>query len=739
MLYNLSMQLLSVLTQYGARAVARTFSYAYYGKKKVGERFRVKINFNGKEIMGFVTKVEVPDKTQDELEKELGYSIKEIRESDIIDEEPLINDELMELANRVADYYMAPLISVLQAMLPKTLSPKLSSLKGPKIAYEKWVKAIDSSEDDLTPKQIEMLRLIVSNDEILKKECGSPSILKTLEEKKKVIVFSKEKMRFVLPPEERENTHEMSDEQKGAYNTILSSPKDVVLLQGVTGSGKTEVYLRVSERYLEDGKTVLMLVPEINLTPQMVEYFSRRFGQKVAILHSELTPGERYDEYRRIAQGKAQIVVGARSAVFAPLKNIGLIILDEEHVESYKQDNSPYYHAREVAIMRGKISHAKVLLGSATPTLETKARAMRGVYGYAEMKNRVNKRPLPKTQIVDLCNRLNFDKSSEKLTKPVLQAIKERIDKKEQSLLLINRRGYWTAINCPQCGYIFSCPQCGGNLTYHIHDHMLKCHHCGEVQIHPDKCPSCGCTKLRRVGYGTERIVEELKEIIPNCKVARMDSDVSQVSKKMEETLKAFKNGEYDILVGTQMIAKGHDFPNVTLSSVVMADIGLSLPTYRAAERTFQLIAQAVGRSGRSTREGVAFIQTYNPHHYAITMGATQDYERFFIREMNERKITQYPPYVYLILLEFSAVNEEKCVNAAYDIKRALEDKNIESLSVVGPITPFYSMVGGKHKRVVLLKMKKRDAVVEELKALLSSPLSSGSVDISVNVDPLDY
>ncbi len=733
------MQLVSVLTQYGARALARTFSYVYYGKKKVEERFRVRINFNGKEIMGFVTDVQTVNKTQEELENDFGYAIKEIFESDIIDEEPLINDELMELANSVADYYMAPLISVLQAMLPKTLSPKMSSLKGPKIAYEKWAKVVDSDEEGLTPKQIEMLRLIVSNGEVLKKECGSPAILKALEDKKKVVLFNKEKMRFVLPPEERENPHEMSDEQRNAYNTILSSEKDVVLLQGVTGSGKTEVYLRVSEKYLEDGKTVLMLVPEINLTPQMVEYFSRRFGPKVAILHSELTPGERYDEYRRIAQGKAQIVVGARSAVFAPLNNIGLIILDEEHVESYKQDNTPYYHAREVAIMRGKISNAKVLLGSATPTLETKARAMRGVYGYAEMKNRVNQRPLPKTEIIDLCNRFNYDKSSEKLTKPVLQAIKERIEKNEQSLLLINRRGYWTAINCPQCGYIFACPQCGGNLTYHVHDHMLKCHHCGEVQIHPDKCPGCGYTKLRRVGYGTERIVEELKEIMPGCRVARMDSDVSQVSKKMEETLKSFKNGEYDILVGTQMIAKGHDFPNVTLSSVVMADIGLSLPTYRAAERTFQLIAQAVGRSGRSKKEGVAFIQTYNPRHYAITLGATQDYERFFVREMNERKVTQYPPYTYLILLEFAAVNEERCVNAAYEIKQALEEKNLDTLNVVGPITPFYSMVGGKHKRVVLLKMKKRDEVVNALKELLSSPISSGAVDISVNVDPLDY
>lgn len=733
------MKLIGVLIQYGARAVARTFSYVYYGRKKIEPRFRVKINFNNKEIMGFVTDVTDENRSQEELEQELGYQIKEIKETDIIDEEPLINDELMSLAEKVADYYISPLIGVLQAMLPKTLSPKLSSLHGPKIAYEKWVKCLDKDEEGLTPKQIEMLRLIADNEEILKKEAGSPAVLNALIEKGKVQIFSKEKNRFVLPIEERENPHEMSVEQRIAYDNILNSPKNVVLLQGVTGSGKTEVYLRLSEKYLDDGKTVLMLVPEINLTPQMVEYFSRRFGPKVAILHSELTPGERYDEYRRIAQGKAQIVVGARSAIFAPLTNLGLIILDEEHVESYKQDNAPHYHAREVAIFRGEISGAKVLLGSATPTLETKARALRGVYGYAEMKHRVNQRPLPQTNIIDLCNRANYDKCSEKLTKPVLNAIKERMERGEQSLLLINRRGYWTAVNCPRCGYIFTCPQCGGNLTYHSYDKMLKCHHCGEVSIYPNECPQCKNTKLRRVGYGTERIEEELNDIVPGIRVARIDSDVSQVSKKMESILKDFKKGEYDVLVGTQMIAKGHDFPKVTMSSVVMADIGLSLPTYRAAERTFGLIAQAVGRSGRADKEGIAYIQTYNPNHYAIVFGATQDYEKFFLREMMERKNSQYPPFVYLILLEFSCANEEKCVNAAYDFKFALQDRKLDALTLVGPLTPFYSIVGGKYKRVLLLKMKKRDEIVSVLKELLNSPIANSGVDITVDVDPLDY
>ncbi len=733
------MLILDVLTQYGTRSLDRTFSYLYFGKKKVEPRFRVRIDFAGHPAMGFVMRVHSTEKTPADLEKENGYAFKEIQEWDIMDEEPLLTDSLMALASQVADYYFAPLISVLQAMLPQSLSPRLSSLHGPKIAYEKWVELLDATEEGLTDKQIEMLRLVAKNSPILKKEAGSSSILEKLVAAKKVRVILKEKERFHIPPEELDVPHELTLEQQAAYDAILNSPKEVVLLQGVTGSGKTEVYLHLSEKILSEGKTVLMMVPEINLTPAMVEYFSKRFGPKVAILHSGLTPGERYDEYRRIANGKAQIVVGARSAVFAPLSNIGLIVLDEEHVDSYKQDSAPYYHAREVAIMRGKNEGAKVLLGSATPSLETKARALRGVYGYAEMKHRINEKALPHTAIIDLTDRSNFSKKSEKLSSPLLAKIQEKLERKEQIMLLINRRGYWTGVNCPNCGYIFTCPSCGGNLTYHTEDQMLKCHHCGFVEKFPAQCPNCGATNLRRVGYGTERVVKEVQDLFPEARIARLDSDIGQVSKNVEMVLRAFQKGEFDILVGTQMIAKGHDFPNVTLSGVVLADIGLSLPTYRASERTFELIAQAVGRSGRSSKVGEALIQTYNPSHYAIVFGARQDYEGFFAREMQERKITQYPPYVYLILLEFGASNEAKAVQASYDFKKEIESQGFEDLSLVGPLTPYYSLTNGKYKRILLLKFKKRDSLAPYLRNLLSKYASRGGVDITINVDPLDY
>lgn len=738
------MKIVEVLTQYGARVLDRPFIYLYNGERDLGPRYRIKINFDSHIVVGFVLSVSETELNKEELEEKNGYAMKMILDEDIIDDVPLLDDELMSLAEQVADYYCAPLITVLQAMLPLSLSPKMSSLKGPKIAYEKWVEALSNNEEGLTARQKEMLRLIVQNGPILKKEAGSATILDNLIKAGRVRLFLKEKMRINIPEEEKERQHDLTYSQQKALDVLESSSKDVDLLEGVTGSGKTEVYLHLSEKYLNEGKSVLMLVPEINLTPVMVEYFSRRFGSKVAILHSGLTNGERYDEYRRIARGNAQIVVGARSAVFAPLKNIGLIILDEEHVESYKQDNSPYYHAREVAIMRGKSHGAKVVLGSATPTLETKARAMRGVYGYAEMKVRVNSKPLPKTSIVDLNERANFFPPSSKfysnkLSKPLIEAIADRLNKNEQSLLLINRRGFWTSINCSKCHYTFTCPNCGGNLTYHKSDEMIKCHHCGYVQEWDGICPNCHSHSLRRVGYGTERVVEELHTLFPSARIARIDGDVGQISKNVEKIIKDFRAHEYDILIGTQMIAKGHDFPLVTLSAVVAADIGLSLNTYRAAERTFELIAQAVGRSGRSDKAGEAIIQTYNPTHYAVIYGAKQDYEAFFIKEMQERKVSAYPPYYYLMVVEFSSKNEERCLLAASDFKKEFESMDLPSLIVVGPLTPYYAVMNDKHRRFLLLKTKNREQLNEYLKKILKNYSSRGGVDVSINVDPLDY
>ena len=732
------MQVLSVLVQHPKMSLDRGFTYLYDGPHKVVPGCRVIVDFHNQKLMGYVDEVDETTLDKEEFARLNGFEVSFI--ASLIDKEPLLNEELHRLCQEVSEYYLAPRISVLQAMLPSSLKPAISALRGPKIAYETWVELLDASEEGLTPKQIEAVRLLAANSPILKKEVGSDAIVKALVSKGRIRLFKKEKERFVIPEYEKEQKpRELTLAQTKAVRTILENEHDVVLLQGVTGSGKTEVYLKLSEEYLSQGKNILMLVPEISLTPIMVEYFSRRFAGNVAILHSELTPAEKYDEYRRIARGEARVVVGARSAVFAPLENIGLIILDEEHVESYKQDNQPYYHAREVAIMRAKHFGAKVVLGSATPSFETKARAMTNVYGYALLDKRINERALPTTRIIDLRDRRIMMPGDRIFSKVLIDAIKQRLERKEQVILLINRRGYSSYVTCSSCGHIFTCPSCKGNLTYHREDELLKCHHCGYVEAYPTTCPNCGKEKIMRVGFGTERIVKVLNEYLPQARIGRLDSDVGKVRKKVAKTLQEFRDFEYDILVGTQMIAKGHDFPNVTLVGMVLADIGLSLPSYRAGETTFELITQAVGRSGRGEKVGDALIQSYNPFHYAVTMGAKQDYEGFFLKEMQVRKITRFPPYVFLVALHFSSKVEERLVRAVVEFKANIESRFGSKVTCLGPVVPYYSVVGGFHRRALLIKTREPAEVKPYLGTLVHTLAGKNGIDIECDVDPLDY
>ncbi|MFA6781074.1 MAG: primosomal protein N', partial [Bacilli bacterium] len=543
------MRILEVLTEHRVNALNRPFSYVYFGQKDVRVGFRVLINFNNRQLVGYVVSVEETSKTLDEYEQEKGFDVQEI--IDVLDDSELLNDELMALVERICDHYIVTKISVLQTMLPKSLKPRMSSLKGPKAYFDKYLVVINDDETDLTPRQIELLRFIKSNGKVLKRDAGSPSVVNKLIATNNLKIIEIERFRLEIPEYQKETIKILNSEQKQAVKNILESKKTVSLLQGVTGSGKTEVYLSLSEAVIDKGRNVLMLVPEIALTPIMVEYFQRRFKGNVAILHSELTEAEKYDEYRRIAKGECRVVVGARSAIFAPLENIGLFILDEEHVESYKQDITPFYHAREIAIMRAEYHHAKVVLGSATPSLESKARALKGVYHYAELPHRINEQVLPKVTIVDLSNPRSLTRQSVLFSELLINKISDRLAKKEQIVLLINRRGFSGYVTCRSCGHIFKCPDCGITLTYHRQDEMLKCHHCGYVETFPKVCPECGSSRLMRTGYGTERIVKELNDLFPLARVARLDSDIGQVSKNVEKTIRDFHDGAYDILVGT--------------------------------------------------------------------------------------------------------------------------------------------------------------------------------------------
>ena len=731
------MKLLEVLIERKTNTLNRPFSYVYDGDKEVKEGYRVLVSFAHSDVIGYVIKASETSKSIAELEKEMGFKIESIKS--VLDDKPLLNKELLELSKEIADHYLAPLISVLQSMLPSSLKPAKSALKGPKIAYDTYVKLVKDDETGLTPKQIELVRLLRNSGRMLKKDCKSPSIVQKLYEKKIIDFEKEEKVRLEIPEYKKEHKKPLTDDQKAAVKAILETDKSVTLLQGVTGSGKTEVYLTLSEKILEAGRNVLMLVPEISLTPVMVEYFQRRFSGNVAILHSDLTPAEKYDEYRRISRGECRVVVGARSAVFAPLDNIGLIILDEEHTESYKQDSLPFYHAREVAIMRAKHFNAKVILGSATPSLETKARALKGVYNYASLPNRINKQELPKTTIVDMSKAYSFTRESSMFSKYLIEQLKGVLERKEQAILLINRRGHSGYVTCRSCGHIIKCPNCGIALTYHKEDNMLKCHHCGHVELNSETCPECGSKYLSRSGFGTERIVDEVVKLFPNARVLRLDSDVGEVRNNIAKTIEAFANQEADILVGTQMIAKGHDFPNVTLVGVVLADIGLSLPSFRSTERAFQLITQAVGRSGRANKVGQAIIQTFNPYHYAIALASKQDYEAFFRKEMSVRKISQYPPYTFLTSVEIIGKNEEIVSDIISKICRDILAQNFENVSVLGPVEPFIAYENNNFHRIILIKYKNYDKINDYLSKVLESLKNKSQINVKINVDPYDF
>ena len=731
------MLIVQILIEYVNHSLNRPFSYAYDGNKNIEKGYRVLVEFNHREIVGYVIDVNKTEQTLEELENSMGFHIDKI--IDVLDTAPLLNEDLLELSDKVADYYLAPKISVLQTMLPPSLSPRRSTLRAPKIAYEQYLEVVDEDEDGLTNKQIELLRLIKEEGRVLKREISSISVIKKLIELGKIQIVLEEKRRLKLPDYTYEKPPFLSEEQNNVIDEFNNSYDDVYLLEGVTGSGKTEVYLSLSEQVIASGRSVLMLVPEISLTPMMMEYFIKRFNNNVAILHSELTPAEKYDEYRKIAKGDCQIVIGVRSAIFAPLKNIGLIILDEEHVESYKQDVVPFYHAREIAIMRGKMHKAKVLLGSATPSLESRARAQKGVYHLLMLKNRINNQQLPPTTIINLLDYRNIDRDSYIFSKRLRQSIEKVLINKEQAILLINRRGFSTNVSCRKCGHVFKCPTCGIALTYHKSDNMLKCHHCDYVEPMPTSCPECQSEYLMKTGFGTERIEEEIHRLYPEARTLRLDSDSAKIRAKIPAIIESFRKKEADILVGTQMIAKGHDFPNVTLVGVVLADIGLSMPNYRSSERAFQLITQAVGRSGRSDKKGEAIIQTYMPAHYAITLGARQNYEMFYRKEMEMRKLQSYPPYTFMAAITISGKVEENVIQVAYDSVDFLNECFKNDGVILGPSTPYIAKVRDQNMRTVLVKFRNYDISHDIFKKYISIFSSKSGVSISINIDPYNF
>ncbi|MFU2206521.1 primosomal protein N' [Streptococcus pluranimalium] len=507
------------------------------------------------------------------------------------------------------------------------------------------------------------------------------------------------------------------------------------LLEGITGSGKTEVYLHVIDRVLKMGKTAIVLVPEISLTPQMTNRFISRFGEQVAIMHSGLSDGEKFDEWRKIKSGQAKVVVGARSAIFVPLDNIGAIIIDEEHEATYKQESNPRYHARDVALLRAKTHKAALVLGSATPAIETRARASKGVYYFLELTERANPNAsIPRVEVVDFRDYIGQQETSN-FTPSLLEKIQEKLAKQEQVVLMLNRRGYSSFVMCRECGYVDECPNCDISLTLHMDTKTMNCHYCDFQKVIPWECPSCQSRSIRYYGTGTQKAFDELQELLPEARILRMDVDTTRRKGAHESLLKAFGNHEADILLGTQMIAKGLDFPNVTLVGVLNADTSLNLPDFRASERTFQLLTQVAGRAGRADKAGEVLVQTYNPDHYAIRFAQKQDFEGFYAYEMKIRQKMGYPPYYYTVGITLSHQEEQEVVRKAYDVLKGLKGHLSEHARFLGPTPKPIARTHNTFHYQIIIKYRFEEQLETALNALLEWTQKPENKELRVTID----
>ena len=530
----------------------------------------------------------------------------------------------------------------------------------------------------------------------------------------------------------------LNEEQEAAVQAItqqIGQGGKPFLLEGVTGSGKTEVYLQVIQEALSRGKTAIMLVPEISLTPQVTNRFISRFGKKVAILHSGLSNGERYDEWRKVERGEAQVVVGARSAIFAPLKNIGAIIIDEEHEASYKQDSNPRYHARDVALLRAKYNQAVLVLGSATPSLESRARAGKGVYHFLQLTKRAKPQAqIPEVEIVDFRDYIGQNEASN-FTPVLLEAIQDKIDRKEQVVLMLNRRGYSSFVMCRECGTVDTCPNCDISLTLHMDTKSMNCHYCGFSKGIPHTCPNCSSRSIRYYGTGTQKASDELAEAFPQARILRMDVDTTRKKGSHEQILKEFGEGRADILLGTQMIAKGLDFPNVTLVGVLNADTALNLPDFRSSERTFQLLTQVAGRAGRAEKEGHVIIQSYNPKHYAITFAKNQDYEGFYAYEMSIRKQLAYPPYYFTVGLTLSHKIEAEVVKKSYEVLNMIRSGLSDKVQILGPTPKPIARTHNLYHYQLIIKYRFEEHLQDVLNQILDWTQEKINKDLRLSID----
>ncbi|HBK5792252.1 TPA: primosomal protein N' [Enterococcus faecium] len=769
---------------------------------QVGMRVEVPFGNGNRHVQGFVMAIQ---KSEESANPSLKAVIR------LLDLAPVVNEELLSLADYMKKITYAFKITCLQTMLPSVMKAEYDKLIYPladtpevqvlfdqreviswKEAEEegslsqliRWrqeqlvdikyevhtrnkVKTIRLVRSLLTEKQIEeewaklrqnakkQKELLLCLSELsqeepiayFKNKGISTAVLNQGKEKGWLEFIESERYRDPYKDRVFDQTTalELNAEQKNAVEQIITAgqqQKDqVFLLEGITGSGKTEVYLQAIADVLSENKTAIMLVPEIALTPQMVERFKGRFGESVAVLHSGLSQGEKYDEWRKIEREEAQVVVGARSAIFAPLKNIGLIIIDEEHESSYKQDETPRYHARDLAIWRSKYHHSPIVLGSATPSLESRARAQKGVYQLLQLNHRAKAAAqLPAIEIVDMREEFQNHRTST-FSANLQEKIQNRLDKKEQTVLLLNRRGYSSFVMCRDCGFVLPCPNCDISLTLHMDTRSMRCHYCGHEEPIPNRCPNCGGNKIRYYGTGTQKVEEELRELYPQARILRMDVDTTRRKGAHEQILQKFGAKEADILLGTQMIAKGLDFPEVTLVGVLNADTSLNLPDFRSSEHTFQLLTQVSGRAGRAEKAGEVVIQTFNPQHYAIELAKKQNYEQFYQQEMHVRHRGGYPPYYFTVKITASHPEEQVAAKKIFQIANQLKEVLSPQSLLLGPTPSMILRVKNRYYYQLIIKYKHEPNLPHVLDEILNGSQKEQRQGLFVAIDnePLNF
>ena len=720
----------SVLTQIGVKAVDQTFFYhvpkLLENNIKIG--VRVRIPFGNMILDGFV--LGISDNSSYDNSK-----IKDI--INVIDKEPVLNKEMLLLGKYMSDNLLASLSSCYQVMLPKALKAEVKS--NIKIKYDRYLHRIKSIEEIdryidncKYESQINLLCKLKEGDILITKMSSS---INTIIKYGFASIIYEECKRYKYDGISNYKRVNLTDKQRLVSDTIISSfgKSDTFLLYGVTGSGKTEVYMDVIEKAINNGKSAIMLVPEIGLTPQIVGKFISRFGNVISVLHSKLSDSERYDEYRKITNGESKIVIGTRSAIFVPFNNIGVIIIDEEHTSSYKQDNNPRYSAINVAEWRSKYHNCPLVLGSATPSLESFAKAGNHVYKLLSLTERAGGSVLPIVNIIDMKEEVK--KGNFILSDMLKNKIGEVLDRGEQAIILLNRRGYSSTISCKECGYVYKCPNCDITYTYHKSSNNLKCHYCGYSMVLPNKCSICGSDNLKDYGLGTEKLEETLNSLY-KARIVRMDVDTTSKKGQHQKIIDDFGEHKYDILIGTQMIAKGLDFPLVTLVGVVSIDSSLTSPDYRASENTFQLLSQVSGRAGRSENKGEVIVQTFNPDHYAITLAKNHDYIDFYKEEMKVRKMLKYSPYYYMVLVSITSKDYELGFKEANKIGSYIRN-NISSDSIVlGPTMANMFKVNNIYHYQIIIKYRKDDSLMKVLKFIIDMQVKNNKIDVSIDFNP---